>query len=276
MRSRYKVSFSESQLLQRLIYLTSEPFEIQQELSNSLVYIGEDDMIIHFVKHLVHITLKRNSFYVALGISRILHDYTTSETIEIYNAVERPDRMSDDDYYRSRKRRIMQEIRDRFGPLIGVCQGPRAEERFINQDCAGWKVKLVEQCLEIFVPWDTPCLLSGTSTSGNISRFYSTPSDPNEEHSIEVDRSHALIHPNCFGKLTQDLGLDHPRMRLQIPTFFLSKTDNGNGDGPRSMRDRLPSLDEQDLRSIKQHVEERAARRRSASRGLLRVKVDGI
>src|SRR6185436_16053207 len=33
--SRYKVSLSESQLLQRLIYVTSEPFEIQQELSDS-------------------------------------------------------------------------------------------------------------------------------------------------------------------------------------------------------------------------------------------------
>src|SRR6185436_3697121 len=112
--SRYKVSLSESQLLQRLIYLTSEPFEIQQELSDS-PYIGEEDMLIHFMKHLVHITMKRNSFYVALGMSRVLHNYTTSQTVDIYNAVGQPDRMRDDDYYRSRKRRIMQEIKERFG-----------------------------------------------------------------------------------------------------------------------------------------------------------------
>src|SRR5215467_14607321 len=46
--SRYKVSFTESQLLQRLIYLTSEPFEIQQELSDFPRHIDEEDMVIHF------------------------------------------------------------------------------------------------------------------------------------------------------------------------------------------------------------------------------------
>src|SRR5262245_44859190 len=46
--SRYKVSFSESQLLQRLICLTSEPFEIQQELPDSPRHVREEDIIIHF------------------------------------------------------------------------------------------------------------------------------------------------------------------------------------------------------------------------------------
>jgi hypothetical protein len=188
MGSRYKVSLSESHLLQRLIYLTSEPFEIQQELSDSPHNIGEEDMIIHFMKHLVHITMKRNSFYVALGMSRVLHDYTTGETTNIYYAVGQPDRMRDDDYYRSRKRRIMQEIKERFGSLVGVCLGPRAEERFIIQDCSGWKVKLVERCLELFVLWDTRCLIPATSTGGDISRFYSRHLDPDEEHSVEVGR----------------------------------------------------------------------------------------
>jgi hypothetical protein len=278
--SRYKVCFSESQLLQRLIYLTSEPFEIQQELSDSPSHIGEEDMVIHFMKHLVHIAMKRNSFYVALVMSRVLHTYTTSETIDIYSAVGQPDRMRDEDYYRARKRRIMQEIKQRFGSLVGVCQGPRAEERFIIQDCSGWKAKLVARCLELFVPWDTPCLIPATSATRNISRFYSRHRDPDEEHSIEIDRFHALIHPDCYEKLTRDLGLDHPCSRLQIPSFFLSRNDrgngNGNGGGSDSMRDRLPSLDQQGLTAIKQHIEERATRRRAASRGLLRVRADGV
>src|SRR6185436_7519463 len=146
--SRYKVSLSESHLLQRLIYLSSEPYEILQERAGSPRSICEEDMIVHFLKHLVHITMKRNSFYVALGISRVLHDYTTSETIEINNAVREADRMRDEDYYRSRKRRIMKEIRERFGSLIGVYQGPRAEERFIIQERPGWRAGLVEQCLD--------------------------------------------------------------------------------------------------------------------------------
>lgn len=273
---RYKVSFSESHLLQRLIYLVSEPFEIQQELRDSPPYIDEEDMIIHFLKHLVHITMRRNSFYVALGISRVLHNYTTGETIDIYNVIGQPDRMSDDDYYRSRKRQLLREIKQRFGSYVDVYQGPRAEEKLIVQDCSDRKAQFVQRCLELLVPWDSCCLIPATLTSENVAHFYSRPQDPYEEHGIEVDRFHVLIHPDCYNRLTHWLGLDPPCSRLQIPSFFLSKSDNGSDGKPPSIRDHLPSLDELDLIAIKQQIEERATRRKAAARGLLRVRADGI
>src|SRR5689334_2067884 len=76
-KARTKVSLSEIHLLQRLIYVESEPFEKRKEAIETS--LGEEDMITHFIKHLVKIGVKRNSFYVTLGLSRLLHTYTTSE-----------------------------------------------------------------------------------------------------------------------------------------------------------------------------------------------------
>src|SRR5256885_1372429 len=99
--SRTKVSLSQVHLLQRLVYAESEPFErLMEGREKSL---GQHDMIIRFVKHLARATIRHNSFYVALGLCRLLHNYSTGETIEIYNfVVQDPDRGKDDYYYRSR------------------------------------------------------------------------------------------------------------------------------------------------------------------------------
>ena len=78
---RSKVSFSDLHLLQRLVYIESEQHEKQKEQAGDSVSINEEDMIIHFIKHLVKITLRRNSFYVALGLSRLLHNYSTPEAM---------------------------------------------------------------------------------------------------------------------------------------------------------------------------------------------------
>ncbi len=67
----------------------------------------------------IRISLKRNSFYVTLGISRILHNYGTNDAMEIYNiVVQNPDRVHDDYYYRSRKGVLMKELKACFGELL--------------------------------------------------------------------------------------------------------------------------------------------------------------
>ena len=157
---RNKISFNQPHLLQRLIYLESEPYEIAQEQQRGPGGIGEEDLVIHFVKHLVRKTTKRNSFYVTLGLGRLLHSYTTAETMDIYNAViQDPERVKDDFYYRSRKGVLMQELKQRFGDLINVRHGPRGEERFETDDNPGRFAELVRDCLSFFTPWNTRCLV---------------------------------------------------------------------------------------------------------------------
>jgi hypothetical protein len=147
-RFRTKVSMNESHVLQRLVYIESEPYE---KLKEQLAGAGQESLIIHFIKHLVRITTKRNSFYVALGLSRLLHNYSTSETMEIYNVVvQDPDRVKDDYYYRSRKGRLMQEMKDRFGGLLETLSRNRGEVRFQAHEDSFFYAGLVKECLSYF------------------------------------------------------------------------------------------------------------------------------
>ena len=94
-RSRNKVLLGEAHLLQRLVYVESEIYEKQKEQRGQS---DEEDMIIHFIKHLVRITIKRNSFYVTLGLSGCCI-LPPSETQDIYNVVVQTPTVGRDDYY---------------------------------------------------------------------------------------------------------------------------------------------------------------------------------
>lgn len=267
--ARTKVSLSEKHLLQRLIYIESEPYEREREKQGSA---SEEDMITHFVKHLVKITLKRNSFYVSLGVSRLLHSYTTAETIGIYDfCVQDPDRTRDDYYYRSRKARLMREVKDRFGGLLAVSRSPRGEERFESQADSERHTDLVRRCLSAFTPWATACVIPASlnPATDTVRQLMFDSGDPDDEHGIEVNRIHSLIHPDCFSRLVRAMKYDPPESRLSVPNFSLTKGD-GNSD-----RREPPDFGDDDVAVIKAKLNERAARRKVATAGWLRVVVDG-
>src|SRR5215510_1562277 len=137
-RFRTKVSVGELHLLQRLVYVESEPYERPSEQSSNDESPDEEDMLIYFIKHLVRITVRRNSFYVTLGLSRLLHNYSTAETMEMYNVlVQDPGRVRDDYYYRSRKGRLMKELKERFCDRVRVTRSPRGEESVRTEDMPG-------------------------------------------------------------------------------------------------------------------------------------------
>ncbi|HEY0543899.1 MAG TPA: hypothetical protein VGC91_00770 [Pyrinomonadaceae bacterium] len=278
-RYRNKVLFSELHLLQRLVYIASEPYEERREQSVVANKGGEEEMLIHFIKHLARITTRRNSFYVTLGISRLLYNYTTAETMEVYNAViQDPERVKDDYYYRSRKGVLMQEIKKRFGGLLEIARGPRGEERFHAAPEQTGFIELVKESLTFFTPWYTPCLVPAgvNPIMDGITGLESHGKD--EEDRIEVDRIHAVLHPDCHGRLIKSLGFDEPERRLEVPHFFLSQ-DKGNGDGSRGGRgdDRRHArgLSHNELDEIKGHLDGQSSRRKRAFAGLLRVVVDG-
>ena len=92
--TRSRVSLNDLQLLQRLVFVESEIFEREEEAAEKT---SEKNLLKFFIKHLVRISLKRNSFYVTLAVSRILHNYGTADAMEIYNiVVQDPERVHDD------------------------------------------------------------------------------------------------------------------------------------------------------------------------------------
>jgi hypothetical protein len=273
-RPRTKVSLSELHLLQRLVYVESELYERQgEQIMNAA--IDEEMLITHYVKHLISITLMRNSFHVTLGMSRLLYNYTTAESMRIYDLIiQDPERAKDDAYWRARKARLMRELKERFGQLK-VVRGLYGEERFETLEDSTRYLKLVNRCLQMFTPWDTSCPLPGSGAAPvKIEALTFHGSDPDEEHQIEVARMHAVIHPDCYERLAAGLGLAHPAKRLDIPKFFPT---SGGEDDPRSDRHQTAEPTEDELTRMRRELDDQSARRkRSGGANRLRVIVDGV
>jgi hypothetical protein len=270
---RTKVTFSELHLLQRLIYIEAEPYEREKEQEDSGAAVRTEDLIVHFIKHLARITSRRNSFYVTLGLSRLLYSYTTAETMAIYNVVvQDPERVKDDYYYRSRKGVLLREMKDRFGDLIRVGHAQRGEERFESDSNSGKFVELVRECLSFFTPWMTSCSVPASINPIAAGIPPLSSSADTSEHEVELNRIHAVFHPDCYQHLTQALRLESPEDRLEIPQFYLS---NENKNGGEAVRTPKVGLDEEDLAAIKDDLSDLAKRRKKASAGFLQFLLDG-
>jgi hypothetical protein len=273
--SRTKVSLSDLHLLQRLIYVESEPYETAREQRGD--GLGEADLLVHFVKHLIRISIKRNSFYVALCVSRLLHNYSTSETMEIYNVVvQDPERVKDDYYYRSRKSLLLQEVKERFGDFLDLCRVSKGEERFQTLDAPGELAGLAAECLRQFSPWHTPCPIPRgyDPTADEIPTLSSAHQA--EEDRAEINRIHAVVHPDCYELLTGSLRLEPPALRLSVPRFNLPNgKDNMPGPNDKPRRP-APPLDGNELEALKRILSEQSARRKATHASLLSVSVDGV
>ena len=281
---RNKALFSDLHLLQRLLYGESEPYERQKELAVQARPPGahadgdtasEEDLLVYFVKHLVRITTKRNAFYVTLGVSRLLHSYSTLETMEIYNAViGEPERVKDDYYYRSRKGVLMHEMYQRFGQLIRACRQRRGEERFETQPGSSEQRSLVRECLRLFTPWDTQCPVPSDFDPFRMVIARLTSKVGEDENRIEVNRIHAVLHPNCFERLVAAFGYGAPVERIEVPRFF---SDNSDDQSPPQQRRAPTDLSADELAEINHMLDEQAGRRRrSAPAAVIRIMVDGV
>jgi hypothetical protein len=199
--------------------------------------------------------------------------------MEMYNVlVQDPGRVRDDYYYRSRKGRLMKELKERFGDQLRVTRGARGEERFQTDDTPGEHAELVRECLQEFTPWSTRCAIPANLDPGaeEIHDLAFDGSDPDREHAIEVNRFHAALHPDCFARLTRSLNFASPAERLTTPYFSMSKDRNqdNNPKPPRRSR-RAPELDEAEMKAVRGLLTEKSSRRKTAAAGLLRVIVDG-
>ena len=281
---RNKALFSNLHLLQRLIYVESEPYERQKERAAQPAPPGvravgnqasEEDLLVYFIKHLVRITTKRNSFYVTLGVSRLLHSYSTLETMELYNAViGEPERVKDDYYYRSRKAVLMHEMSQRFDQLIRACRQRRGEERFETQQGTNELRSLMRECLRLFTPWDTRCQVPRDFDPLRSVIASLTSKSSAEENEIEVNRIHAVLHPDCFESLVGAFGYGAPTERMELPRFFSDQTDD---QSPPRQRSAPAELNAEELAEINDILAEQARRRRRSSpTAVIRIIVDGI
>ncbi|HKX27872.1 MAG TPA: hypothetical protein VJ302_09285, partial [Blastocatellia bacterium] len=269
---RTKISLGEWQMLQRLVYIAAETEERRQEAEG----ITESRLVMHYLKHLVHLTLCRNSFFVALGLSRFIYNYTTAETAQIHElVVQDPDRGRDDSYYRRRKAQLMRELQARFGPLLTVQRGARGEDRFQAESDPQRHLAWVRECLFEFTPWETRCHLPPAFDpyTDELPPLRFDGGDPDGEHQVEIRRMHALLHPDCFERLLAALHLDAPTQRLELPQFQLR--DQQPPTAPHDGQPPTVRLSEEAMQNLKESVIQERQRRRRFSPAWLRIVVDG-
>lgn len=275
---RNKVSMPELHLLQRLVYAESEGEEKRSEQQP----LSERTLVIHFIKHLVKIAVRRNSLHVAVGLGRVLHQYSTAETMALYSLIlQDPARVAAEDYFRSRKKLLLEELKTRFGDLLATTRGTRGEERFVTHEHPQRFLTLVRECLTAFVPWHTPCAVPERFAAADaLSALTFTGTDPDEEHAIEINRMHALLHPTCLASLMNALAHASPADRLAIPRFFSKPPPNDDThDDTKDEDDAAPrgdaTLDEAEQEELQRQLHDRARRRKFAPAGVLLFVADG-
>ncbi len=271
---RNRVAFGERHLLQQLIFAESEPHERRREREGA--GLSPEQAVVFFVKHLVQITVRRNSFYATLGIARVLHDYPTPKAQSVYDVVvQDPDRVKEDDYWRAAKGRLLDELEARFGERLRRQRGPRGEERFESVDPPGPLAAAVNEALAAFTPWDTDCPVPARFDPLENEVPALASRGPAEEGEVELRRIHAVLHPACWRRLTSAVGLEAPDRRLRVPDL---RADPGPDDGKRpppsarSAGDLLPG----DRQALADGLNADAAQRRREAPAALLVKADGV
>ncbi len=280
---RRRVSMTRSQIFQRLLLSTSEPHERRQEAADE--GLSQDLLVVRYVAYLVRICIKRNAFHVALGLGRLLHAYTTGETMKLYDLVlQDPERYREPDYFRARKKCLFGELRRRFGPLLETCRGQRGERLFAPRQPDRRLAELVRRSLVLLTPWETRCEVPERFRPGEheLEALRFRGSHVDDEHPIEMNRIHALLHPDCLRRLVRALGLASPARRLAVPLFCLAAATGGDGgppepdDEPDDDEPDDDELDDADRRAVVDELERREDLRRRVEAGVFRVLVDGV
>ena len=214
-----RMTRDEQDALQWLIYLESEKYEMWQEQEGSP---GERYMGVRYIKSLVQMTANMSCFYVAVGLHRILHHYSTPELQRAYELVT--EEYAGAEKYRRVKRQLMQKLAERFGKFITITRSDTQELRFEPcEDQSDW-VDLASHCLKMFVPWSTINTCSTQSISTQISGCNrDIQISPDAE---EMRRCHIFIHPPCFDRLAKTLGLAQRRETLAMPRFRMNRSSS--------------------------------------------------
>lgn len=270
---RTKITLSEEHLLQVLVYAESDQWERSSEQAGGPYHVSEEDMVIRFIKHLVRITVRRNSFYVTLGLGRLLYEYDTSQVRQMYDVLMQDQaRFRDNSYLRRQKNLLMRELQARFEHMIRIVRTAQREDRFQTQPTTEPLLRLVRESLVRFTPWDTACVVpEGFDPIGKIPALSFTGSDPDAEAPIEINRIHTIIDPDCFFRLVTGLGFPSPVKQLSVPQFFFSENNEPPGD-----RFNPPAVLPENESRLERSLADRARRRKAYRVGLLTVYVDGV
>jgi hypothetical protein len=285
-----KLSLTELQLLQYLVYVCSELYERMQEQEHrdGRRSLTQEDMIARYVKHLVLLYLEHNSFYAAVGQSCVLFDLETSQAERLYEILVQgsPAHLDTKGDYsvRDAKREMRQRLADRFGPFVSSREGARREQRLVTMADPGPHFGFVKRCLHRLQPvpdedggagrWHLPSCFDPTAYGLTELQHDAGDSDPRAEQSAELRRLHAVVHPCCWARLLRAAGHAYGRRRLLLPSFNLSR--DGDTRHMRHSNRHPPELTSDELDGLSRALSKEARRRSALSASDLSVAVDDV
>jgi hypothetical protein len=213
-----KLNRARQDVLQWLIYVESERYEKEQQQQRLLL---PRSLAVQYIKSIIQMTGNMSSFYVAVGLYRILHNYSTRDLQSAYERVTAD--FAGPEKYRRVKKALMQKLATRFCGLINISQSDSQELRFEVDDNQDAWAELVSVCLDMFTPWSTgnSCTLGmpfwkqgpGTTRNGRM---------PAAADIEETNRCHVFMHPPCFDQLATRLGLNPRSAKLSMPRFTIN------------------------------------------------------
>ena len=264
-----RIAREEGDALQWLILFESDRYEREQERSGSP---GPATMAIRYVKSLVRMTTAMSSFYVNIGLHRLLHNYSTAEAQLAYEAIT--ERYLGADEYRRAKAVLMDKLERRFGLFLKICRTQHGELRFEVWDNQQQWADLVGSCLTLFIPWSTSknCPASRDSSASGGQHLPLPSQDQADPDQLEIKRCHTFIDPLCYARLAQALAIDPPDKKLALPRFFMenSKPETRSEPPPPER------LTTEERKAINDRLSAETNRRRKASAGVLKMIVDGV
>jgi hypothetical protein len=283
-RHPYKVK-EPSLLLDRIIYKKITVHERQQEFEHlhGGVQLDDEALTIRFVKKIIEYSITHNTFYMVVGLDRVLFNYDNNEARRIYQQlVPCPDdKKPGADDFRHHKKRFIDHLERRFKDFVDVVEyGDQHERRFKKRRDSSLSYLLVEQTLNLLKPSLTVCPISGEKLGPadggkRVPHFHTSIQEDKDEHLIEKERMHMLTHLFCFSRLAAHLGLAPARRVLELPHF---KTLGNSGDSaspPVNHRD-PPPLTPAEKRKMYAELDKRRRRGKKISPEKVQVVIDNI
>lgn len=180
----------------------TELSEAEREQESNGHQLSEADFIKRLVKHLILLSLSRNSFWAAVAVFQVLCNYPTTALNFVYPFVA-PNRSIDKEKWQCSRNRgkLLKFVGERFGVqpenLFIEC-GP---EVYSPSD---WQVQTINECLAVFRP-------VGRATvperyRGDLLIPYDD-NDPRGDERIEVDRMAILFSPVDLNRILESVGL---------------------------------------------------------------------
>lgn len=226
-----KARLNKAVQLDRIIYREVDTFckAQEQDYLAGKCELDQESMIVRFIAYIISYSINHDSSYLAIGMLKLLFNYEMKEIEEIYGLLN-PDRALIGADFRRRKMNLNRAISSRFEGFLSFEEvGGHGEVRYKAQPDSSLLFNFIYTVLKLFTPLSTTCVIPDDFNPDffEIKSIASDHSNLDSGDHVEMNRMHALICPECLGRIVTALKCEPLEHSLEIPLFNLSSNEEG-------------------------------------------------